>query len=64
MSDTQADGYWVVMETLQGGGTPDYIHGPFWNREQATAAADILRRERGGRRDLFEVGHVEVEAVP
>lgn len=55
-------GYWAVMETGQGGGLPDHIHGPFYDEQEAATERDRLAAEAAavGRRDRFEA----VECTP
>lgn len=56
------NGYWVVLETGQGGGLPDTVHGPYFYQLEANEAAIELRAEaaRVERRDRFEIGVVDV----
>lgn len=56
------NGYWVVLETGQGGGLPDTVHGPYFHQLEANEAAIELRAEaaRVERRDRFEIGVVDV----
>ena len=56
-----ARGWWAVVETGQGGGLPDHLHGPFWGEAEATAAAaDLAADMRAvGRHDRFDVASLE-----
>lgn len=57
-----SDNY-VILETGQGGGIPDTVHGPYWGREEAVGELKSLREHTAsiGRRDRFELGTVEIE---
>lgn len=58
MSDT-----YVVLETGQGGGISDTVHGPYFGREEGVDELKSLREHtaRLGRRDRYQLGRVEVE---
>lgn len=59
---TLHNGYWVILETRQGGGLPDTVYGPYWNADDAAGSLDTFRAEAAavGRRDRFQVGIVEI----
>lgn len=52
---------WCVVETRQGGGFPDTLHGPWWSEEDAQGVCEQFTAEsRGvGRRDTFVVCALE-----
>jgi hypothetical protein len=58
MSD---NGWWAVVETGQGGGLPDTLHGPYWDEEEAQGVADDLGLSAAevGRRDRYDVVRLE-----
>jgi hypothetical protein len=57
------NGFWVVAETLQGGGMPDHVYGPYWSHDEAATVASDFRTaaETVGRWDSYQVGCIEVE---
>lgn len=54
---------YVILETGQGGGIPDTVHGPYWGREEAVEELKALREHTAniGRRDRYQLGLVEME---
>lgn len=57
------NGYWVVLETGQGGGIPDTVHGPFWDQAEADTVAKLqLENARQvGRADRFQTAYADID---
>lgn len=58
-------GHWAVVETGQGGGMPDTLHGPYWDHSEAAHIAKQLTSEAraSDRRDRYQVAALDTELI-